>query len=126
MKGEGKTGNYGVAIRPPAAVDIQDLPAALQSASSASMHSHVAVPPDAEIPVPIAATTEDVEEWMRTSFKKLTNISTKVPPEVGESVLWRGVKTGRHGCPSTKCEYFNGKVRFLQVEEDGELYLYVD
>ena len=63
---------------------------------------------------------------MSKSFEPLTNISTKTPPEVGESVLWRGVKTGKHGNPSTKCEYFNGKVRHLKVEEDHELYLYVD
>ena len=63
---------------------------------------------------------------MAASFTKLRNISMKTPPEVGESVLWRGVKTGKHGNPSTKCEYSNGKVRHMQVEEDGELYLYID
>ena len=40
--------------------------------------------------------------------------------------MWRGVKTGRNGQPSTKCEYFNGKVRHMAVDDDHELYLYVD
>ena len=64
---------------------------------------------------------------MTTNYKRRTNISTKSPPEVGESVLWRGVKKGRKGHPSTKCEYFNGTVRQMGVdEEDNELYLYLD
>ena len=78
------------------------------------------------MPPAIAATTEEVEEWMRSGFKKLTNISTKSPPEVGEPVLWRGVRTGKQGGMSTKVEFFNGKVRYMQVEEDNEVYLYVD
>ena len=44
---------------------------------------------------------------------------------MGESVLWRGVKTGKQGGVSTKLEYFNGKVHQIYVE-DGEVYLYVD
>ena len=72
------------------------------------------------------ATTELVEQWVSENFKQLTNISTKIPPQIGESVLWRGVKTGRAGNPSTSCEYFNGKVRMLRVEEDNELFLYID
>ena len=66
-----------------------------------------------------------VEEWVSSSFTKLRNISAKVPPEVGESVLWRRVKTGRAGFPSTTCEYFNGKVHRVEVE-DNEIYLHVD
>ena len=67
----------------------------------------------------------DVEEWMQGSFRKLKDLSTKTPPEIGESVLWRGVKTGRAGHPSTTCEWFNGKVRGVNVEEN-EVYLYID
>ena len=78
------------------------------------------------VPAPIAATTELVELWVSQDFKKLSNISTKIPPEVGESVLWRGVKRGKSGNPFTTCEYFNGKVRMVEVEADHELYLYVD
>ena len=63
---------------------------------------------------------------MTKNFKPLTNISVKTPPEVGENILWRGVKTGKGGNPSTKCEYFNGKVRSMEVDEDNELYLYID
>ena len=63
--------------------------------------------------------------WLLASRSSGTS-ARNPPPEVGESVLWRGVKTGKHGNPSTKCEYFNGEVRHMQVEEDGELYLYID
>ena len=95
-------------------------PAVLQGCTGASP------PSDPLIPSPIPATTEEVEEWVSSSFRPLTNISTTTPLEVGASVLWRGVKTGKSGNPSTKCEYFNGKVRDMRVEEDNELYLYVD
>ena len=57
---------------------------------------------------------------MSSSFKPLTNISTNFPPEVGDSVLWRGVKIGPHGQPSTKCEYFNAKLRHKAVDSDNE------
>ena len=124
-KGEGKSANYGTAIPPPTLVDPADLPAAIRSASSSSGLVKEDPHEDDEIPSPIPATTEDVEMWMESGFRKLTNISTKMPPEVGESVLWRGVKTGRHGQPSTKCEWFNGKVRYVQVEEN-EVFLYID
>ena len=63
---------------------------------------------------------------MSESFRQLTNISTKCLPEVGDSVLWRGVRSGPRGNPSTKCEYFDAKVRHLHIEKGGELYLYVD
>ena len=62
---------------------------------------------------------------MAEEFRPLTNLSTKVPPEIGESVLWRGVKVGKHGNPSTKCEWFNGKVWHTGVES-GEIFLYID
>ena len=124
-KGEGKSANYGTAVPPPTLVDPADLPAAIRPASSDSGLLLEDPHKDEEIPPPIAATTWDVEEWMQSGFRKLTNLSTKSPPEVGESVLWRGVKTGRHGQPSTKCEWFNGKVRHVVVEEN-EVYLYID
>ena len=124
-KGEGKSANYGTAVPPPTLVDPADLPAAIRPASSDSGLLLEDPHKDEEIPPPIAATTWDVEEWMQSGFRKLTNLSTKSPPEVGESVLWRGVKTGRHGQPSTKCEWFNGKVRHVAVEEN-EVYLYID
>ena len=124
MKGEGKSANYGVAIAPPTKVPPPDVPAAL--APGCVPYYPGAPPSDESIPSSIPATTELVEQWVSENFKQLTNISTKIPPQIGESVLWRGVKTGRAGNPSTSCEYFNGKVRMLRVEEDNELYLYVD
>ena len=48
-----------------------------------------------------------------------------MPPDIGQEVLWRGFKTGKSGNPSTKVEYFNGRVRDLQFDEGNELYLYV-
>ena len=126
-KGEGKSANYGVAIAPPSLLAPADVPAALQQPGSSSGFQGVeALSFHPEIPAPIPATTEEVEEWMSSSFKPLTNISTKTPPEIGESVLWRGLKTGRSGQHSTKCEYFNGKVRYMGVDDDNELYVYLD
>ena len=122
-KGEGKSANYGTAIPPPTLVDPSDLPEAIRPVSSVLVKEDPCK--DDDTPPPIPATTEDVEMWMETGFRKLTNMSTKSPPEVGESVLWRGVKTGKHGQPSTKCEWFNGKVRYVQVE-DNEVFLYID
>ena len=60
---------------------------------------------------------------MSSYFQPLKNISKKKPPEKGESVLWRGLKTGRKGNPSTKEEFFNGKVHGTKFE-DNELYVY--
>ena len=126
FKGQGKSANYGILIAPPAIVPPADLPAALQVASGAASSGGDARREVDNVPAPIPATTELVELWVSENFKKLSNISTKIPPEVGESVLWRGVKTGKSGNPSTTCEYFNGKVRMVEVEADSELYLYVD
>ena len=125
-KGEGKDGNYGVRVPPPTVVDPAELPFPYDGPASSSAGAH-ATPSlgDEEAPSPIAATTEEVEAWMAEAFRPLTNLSTKVPAEIGESVLWRGVKLGKHGNPSTKCEWFNGKVRWLAFEK-GELYLYID
>ena len=125
-KGEG-TCNYGVAIPPPTLVDASDLPEeARLHTSSSVLQGEDPSWAEGEIPPPILATSYEVEMWMQESFRKLTNLSTKSPPEVGESVLWRGVKTGKRGQPSTKCEFFNGKVRGIHVDEDGDLHLHID
>ena len=39
------------------------------------------------------------------------------PREVEEEVLWRGIKMGKHGQPSTNVEYFNAAVRDIRVDE---------
>ena len=125
-KGEGKDGNYGVRVPPPSVVDPSDLPFPYDGPASSSAGPHAnPTRGDDEAPTPIAATTDDVEAWMAAEFRMLTDLSTKVPPEIGESVLWRGVKVGKHGNPSTKCEWFNGKVRHIGVES-GETFLYID
>ena len=125
-KGEGKAANYGVAIAPPRLLPPANLAAAAaQPSSSSGSHGGEAPPADPVMPSPIASTTEEVEEWVSTTFTKLTNISTTSPPSIGESVLWRGVKTGRRGNQSTKMEYFNGTVHALDVDDDGELYVYI-
>ena len=126
LKGEGKSANYGILIAPPAIVPPAMLPPALQVVGGAASSGGGAGPALDGVPEPIAATSELVEQWVSEGFRKLSNISTKIPPEVGESVLWRGVKIGKSGNPSTKIEYFNGKVRGVDVEEDHEVYIYVD
>ena len=128
-KGEGKSANYGVPIAPPGVVKPSDFPAAKQQASTPSKLPPPPPPPRRSaglIPPPVPCTTEQVEDWMRQTFRPLKNMSTKIPPEVGESVLWRGVKIGKNGNPSTKCEYFNGTIRSMQVEPNNELYFYID
>ena len=68
-----------------------------------------------------------IEQWITEGFRPLTNVSTKMPPEIGESILWRDVKTSKRGYPSTKVEHFHGKVRGLTVEQQSqELYVYID
>ena len=47
-------------------------------------------------------------------------------PVIGETVLLIGVEIGRKGHPSTTVEYFQGKVRHMEVDDIHELYLYVD
>ena len=125
-KGEGKGANYGVAIASPTVVALADLPAALQQPSS-SAGPEVAVLRRTQplMPPHLPATSELVEEWM-ANFHQLTNISTNIPPAVGETVLWRGVKMGRKGYPSTKVEHFHGQVRHVEVDPDNEIWVYID
>ena len=126
FKGEGKKGNYGIGIRPPFLISGAALPMCLQQPSASSgLQGAAAFIPEAVIPPPIAATTEMVEHWITSSFRPLRNLSGKCPPEVGEQVLWRGVKTGKRGNLSTKIEYFNGTVRGIDFT-DEDWYLYVD
>ena len=127
FKGEGKKGNYGIGIDPPSIVLPSDLPPDARSSVFGDQVDEDFRPwdPEGNIPVPIAPTTEEIESWMQSSFRKLTNISTQSPPDVGDSVLWRGVRTGKRGHVSTKNEYFNGKVRGMSWE-GNELYIYVD
>ena len=82
--------------------------------------------PESACPDPIPVSAEQVESWISGCFKPLTNISTKMPPEIGESVLWRGVKMGAAGNPSTVAEWFNGKVRHIAFDTAGEMWVYVD
>ena len=126
-KGEGKDANYGVAIATPSVAQQQDLPPAIQQPSSSSSAPVIGAPiEDPWIPAPLPVTTEEVEEWMASSFQPLTNISTSADPIVGDSVLWRGVKLGPNGQPSTKSEYFNATVRHKSTDSDNEFWYYVN
>ena len=107
-KGEGKGANYGVGIPPPEVVPPSDLPAALQQPGTSSGHPGGEDPSSQPmIPLPFTATSEQVEEWVSSLYRPLSNLTRNNPPEPGESVLWRGVKLGKHGGSSTKVEYFN-------------------
>ena len=101
------------------------MPAAVCDVCISSMMKKEDPQDDVEIPPPLPATTEDADMWMSSGFRKLTNMSTNMPPEIGESVRWRGVKTAPKGQPSTKCEWFNGKMHFVQVD-DNEIFVYID
>ena len=128
-KGEGKGANYGISIPPPSLVFGWEVPQWSGGASShegAAKQEPGAERPESACPDPIAASPAEVERWIAGCFRPLTNISTKMPPEIGESVLWRGVKTGAAGNPSTVAEWFNGKVRYIAFDAAGEMWVYVD
>ena len=126
-KGEGKGANYGVAIAPPTVVAPADLPFALQQPSSPSdLQVDVLQRAQPLIPRPLPATSELVEQWITSCFHKLTNISTNIPPAVGEVCLWRGVKVGRRGQLSTQVEHFQGVVRHVEVDSAHEVWIYID
>ena len=126
-QGEGTAANYGVAIAPPTLVADTDLPLALRQPGSASeLHGGEAIPSEPLIPPPLPATTAIVENWISTCFRLLTDICTKIPPEIGESVLWRGARIGRLGQPSNQVEHRQGKVRQLEVDHSADLYLHLD
>ena len=126
-KGEGKMANYGIEIPPPTIVEDDDLPVALRGASSSASGHADTRRSSRRPPVPIAATSELVESWIASCFTPLHNLSRNIPPEIGESILWRGVKTGRAGMPSTALEHFAGIVRYIEVEEaTQDLFIYVD
>ena len=116
-KGEGKDANYGVQVPEPQVVSSAELPPeAQQLAAGAATHLDARTD---EIPPPIAASAELVEEWLRDWYTPVENLSGKIPPEIGESILWRGVAKGKSGGPSTKVEHFHGRVRQVAVEDDG-------
>ena len=113
-KGEGKDANYGTRIPPPSIVfggELDQLPGAASSHCGTVKEQPSACPPASTCPNAIAASPDEVESWIAEIFKPLTSISTKMPAEIGESVLWRGVKTGASGAPATKCEWFIGDHR---------------
>ena len=122
-KGEGKNANYGVQVPEPQVVPVSELPP--EARTLLERPPGLDTEPTSEIPPPIAATTEVVEEWIREGLTQLVNLSGKIPPEVGESILWRGVKKGKSGGPSTKEEHFHGRVRHVSVEND-EIFVFLD
>ena len=69
-KGEGKSANYGVAIAPPSLLAPPDVPFPLQPSSSSGPPVAEAPPSEPVIPRAIAPTTEEVEDWLRSSYKK--------------------------------------------------------
>ena len=116
-KGYGK-GNFGTPIPPPERVSMQ-----VSATSSSSCSWELAAPiVDTVPPDPIPATQAEIDAWM-ASLEPITPSNCQ-PPEIGQTVLWRGFKTGRRGNPSTAFEYFNGTVRDLNFE-GNELIVYV-
>ena len=76
---------------------------------------------DAWVVQPILATEQDVEAWYADEYQAL-DLSDNIPAEIGEEVLWKGLKKGRGGCVSTLPEYFNGVVHNLEIVDDGLFY----
>ena len=77
-------------------------------------------------PEPLAARNEDVEGWITETFKILS-ISTSMPPEIGETVLWTNVPVGGPPkCSPPRREYFHGIVRHTRTDESGVSWIYVE
>ena len=129
-KGEGKDGNYGVRIPAPSIVTPGQLQLLQQQAAGGPAAALIQPPQAREervMPDPIPATNEEIDTWLNAGvYRPLTGIATKEWYEAGDAVLWRGVAQGPRGGPSTKNEWFNGTVRFLQQDPQGEWYYYVD
>ena len=126
-KGEGKDAKYGPAVAPTGEASLDEFLVDLQQpCSSSGLQTAEALADLSLLPHPNAATSEEVEEWITEGFKWLTNISTNMPPRVGDSILWRSITSGPRGQPPTKTEYFSTKVRYTAVDSDGELWCYVD
>ena len=127
VKGEGKSGNLGVEVDRPSLVPFEDLPEHVRemttpyAASSAIAEGPWTSP---NIPPPIEATKQEVDEYVAANYRRLANLCSSTPPKVGDSVLWRGVKTGRAGGTSTSVEHFNAMVHGLDTK-DGETFVYV-
>ena len=122
-KGEGKDANYGTQVPEPQVVPISELPPWRRGKVEHLPDLDTA--PASEIPQPIAATTSEVEEWIESGYTRLVDLSSKIPPEIGESILWKGLRKGKSGGPSTKVEFFHGRIRFVSVEEN-DIYLFLD
>ena len=122
-KGEGKDAKYGTQVPEPQMVSISELPPEVRGKVELEPDLDAALA--SEIPDPIAATTSEVEEWIESGYTRLVDLSSKVPPEIGESILWKGLRKGKSGGPSTKVEFFHGRIRFVSVEDD-EIYLFLD
>ena len=122
-KGEGKDANYGTQVKEPQVVPISELPPEVRGKVELEPDLDAALA--SEIPDPIAATTSEVEEWIESGYTRLVDLSSKIPPEIGESILWKGLRKGKSGGPSTKVEFFHGRIRFVSVEDD-EIYLFLD
>ena len=105
FKGFGK-GNFGIVLPVP---------------------SSMVTPSNASFPIPYARCPEasEVEQWINDHYEKLRargRATTGRSPRIGEVVLWRGFKTGRHGGASTAVEYFRGEVH--EIIEDGQETFY--
>ena len=118
FKGEGAKGNYGVPIPVPELVTLQKTTQGTSSSSSGAPYQTSPRPvptplpkgcPQYETPSP-----EKIDQWVKDNFTPMTNLSSEIPPRVGQQVLWRGMKKGRSGGDSTKVEYFNGTVHEIE------------
>ena len=98
FKGEGKLGNYGKGIPSPKGKGREDAPTHSGAANSLSaMPGGVAPegPDEAERPPPRRITREQIQELM--AWFEPIQVSTNAEPARGETILWRGLKTGKSG-----------------------------
>ena len=54
---------------------------------------------------------QEIDAWVRENYTEMANAWQGNVTELsrGMNCLWKGIKKGKSGSESTKCEYFNGK-----------------
>ena len=107
VKGYGKGANYGELVPPPRRLNTAT---ASDSGTLASRRPHARGP-----------TEDEITQWM-DCFETIP--ATLHPIEVGNVVLWRGIKKGKKAGASTSEEFFRGEVHRI-IPDDGHGKKYI-
>ena len=129
FKGTGKHSSYGLLVPPPEPVPATVSPPmlapssstqALEAEGAAGQAISCSALSDVE---PLRPSEAQIEAWYNETYRPL-QVSCRMPPVRGDTVLWKGLKRGRSGGISTQAEFSHGVVhgvvddniaRFLEV-----------